>query len=937
MKKIFLLLSFLSPILAFAQPCATINSVQPTNVFCNGDTTGQIQVNASATAMPITYSIMPVVGTNQSGLFTGLPAGNYTITATDANNCSVNTLVTVTEPTALIINNVTTTTPTCVPGNDGVICMTASGGVGIVTYNLFTAVPPIANASGCFPNLSTGAYIATATDANGCSVSTTIAVTTPGAPIWSSVIGFNMNSCDPDTIQALALPGTSPNITYSINPAASQFSPGTFIISAGGTYTITATDANGCSAITNFTTTANTPQVTSTQIIQPPCGSNSGSITVNATWTNTTFSYVLTPGNVTNTTGIFSGLGPGTYIVSAQGPSCAAVLDTFVLSSKLNPYPFTVTPNSFTATVPTNGTAPYVYTLNGQVIASPQSGLRCTGTDTFRITDGGNCSFDTVFNFVAGNSFPSITLNKNITDASCALTNDGQIIYAPSSPLTYNWIANSNVLASTSNNISNLIPDTYVVKLTNGSGDCIQDTSVVGAVGTACGNITGKAFLDTLVNCAYDTVDIPLANVSVTLIPGNIQRITNANGEFQFLGLAYGNYTVEVDTNFVLGLYPSCNLLQYDTLSSTNTSATNDFPHESVNPVDLYANTWPTPKLPAAPPRSPWLAQTIYYGYTGIANTPVNVNVYALMDSIQHYDTASLAPTAIIGDTIMWTLNNINPTNSLYFFYQNIQNLPNNTFIPLTVWIEPIGTLVGNNTANDTSSVNLPTAISYDPNDKQVTPQGISTPGYIEKTDSILSYKIRFQNTGNAMAFNIFIEDTISNLLDINSLQVLDASHQYLVEKENNLIRFRFNNVMLPDSNADEPNSHGYIIYTINQDAGNQKGDVINNTAHIYFDFNPAVITNTTVNTIGLPVGVENISRSDKFNVYPNPTRGIVYVQELQGRKIKSISLSDIMGRPIDIQSTRNGNNLIKISMSDLPTGIYLLTLDGETVKVVKE
>lgn len=256
--------------------------------------------------------------------------------------------------------------------------------------------------------------------------------------------------------------------------------------------------------------------------------------------------------------------------------------------------------------------------------------------------------------------------------------------------------------------------------------------------------------------------------------------------------------------------------------------------------------------------------------------------------------------------------------------------------MPFGVWIESITPVTNNNTNNDSSFVNLPIVVSYDPNDKQVTPQGLGTPGYIEKTDSTLSYLIRFQNTGNFMAFNIFIEDTISNYLDINSLQVLDASHPYLIEKENNLIRFRFDNVMLPDSNADEPNSHGYIIYTIKQDAGNQKGDVINNTAHIYFDFNPAVVTNTTVNTIGLPVGVEHI-QSKNFSVYPNPTTGLVYIQMINGQEINDVHVMDIQGREVFTSPTIKANDLMQLSLKTLPSGIYILQLNGESVKLIKE
>lgn len=862
-----------------------------------------------------------------------------TVVASDANNCSVSSVVVVTEPPILLLN-VVSAQMTCAP-NSGFIGLSASGGLGWYTYSIPPGNPSNLQLPGTtlgYVGFSAGVYIATVTDANGCSDTAIETLIPPPALSWVSTGISNANPCDPDTVLVLAGGGTSP-ITYTLNPGNVTNATGLFASQTPGTYTISAVDVNNCSVTTNVTITGATPNVVSSSVVQPLCGQANGSISEQVSWGSTTFNYVLNPGNITNTTGVFNSLTAGTYTVSIQNTSCplGVVLDTFVLSSKLNPYPISNTSNSFTATVPTNGMAPYAYSINGQSIALPQSGLRCTGVDTFRITDAGGCVFDSVFNFTSGNSFLGISLNKNVTDASCALTNDGQIIYAPSATLIYEWLSKANVLGSMSNNISNLIPDVYVVKLHNANGDCIQDTSTVGTIGTACGNISGIAFYDTLVNCSYDTVEIPLANVTVTLMPGNIQRITNAQGEYEFLGLSYGNYNVEVDTNAALIQYPSCNLIQYDTLTASANSIVNNFPYDSVTQTDIYTYTPFMVKVPAAAKGSFARRQPVYYGHSNFLNT-VNVNLYAVMDSIHHFDFSSVTPTSINGDTLMWQINSVTSGNHfLSIYYDSIQSLPINHLMPFKVWIEPNQSIVGNPTANDTSCVNLRIATSYDPNDKQVNPQGVGTPGYIEKTDSTLSYLVRFQNTGNAMAFNIHIDDTLSNRLDINSLKVLGASHPYMIEKDNNVIRFRFDNVMLPDSNADEPNSHGYILYEIKQDAGNIKGDVINNTAHIYFDYNPAVVTNTTINTIGLPTVVENVTRTKSFNVYPNPTNGQVFIQELENRKINSITLYDILGREINLKPVRKSKHLIKFSIQELPMGVYLLNLDGESVKIIKE
>ena len=139
---------------------------------------------------------------------------------------------------------------------------------------------------------------------------------------------------------------------------------------------------------------------------------------------------------------------------------------------------------------------------------------------------------------------------------------------------------------------------------------------------------------------------------------------------------------------------------------------------------------------------------------------------------------------------------------------------------------------------------------SFDPNDKLVVPSGVGDEHYVLSSDE-LEYTIRFQNTGNDTAFNIYILDTISPLLDMHTFESTVSSHPYTVEVlEDSIIRWNFNDVYLPDSNINEIESHGFVKFFISPQANIAQESVINNSAGIYFDFNVPVITENTFVTI---------------------------------------------------------------------------------------
>src|SRR5690606_13526866 len=106
-------------------------------------------------------------------------------------------------------------------------------------------------------------------------------------------------------------------------------------------------------------------------------------------------------------------------------------------------------------------------------------------------------------------------------------------------------------------------------------------------------------------------------------------------------------------------------------------------------------------------------------------------------------------------------------------------------------------------------------------------------------------------------------------------IQIENLSHTGRIEIENQTeVRFIFNNINLPDSTNDEPNSHGYIAFKIKPKINVQVGDVISGVAKIYFDFNPPIITNTVNTEIVETLSIDEAS-AETFKLYPNPAKDL--------------------------------------------------------------
>jgi uncharacterized repeat protein (TIGR01451 family) len=275
------------------------------------------------------------------------------------------------------------------------------------------------------------------------------------------------------------------------------------------------------------------------------------------------------------------------------------------------------------------------------------------------------------------------------------------------------------------------------------------------------------------------------------------------------------------------------------------------------------------------------------------------------------------------GDTIKWNFNDFSYLNNDFSVALHIRT-SSSALIGDTINYQLLALpLIGDNdTINNHKFYSFPVFSSFDPNDKKVSPMGEGIEGFID-TNVVLNYTIRFQNTGNYVATNIVLLDTIDSDLNYLSLHVNSASHLYTVEYlPNNIVKFKFLNIMLPDSTADFEASMGYINFSIEQKANLAPSTEIKNTAYIYFDYNPAVITNTTLNTIyPLLTNTKNNVILNDIAISPNPAHQFI---NIKGKVIvKEIKVFDISGNLIFSSNAAHEN----INISELSNGLYFIEI----------
>lgn len=470
-----------------------------TNVLCFGNSTGSATVSASNGTGPYSYSwnTLPVQTT---ATVTGLAAGSYTCTITDANGCSIQRTAIITQPVAGLSASIASQVDVACFGNStGSATVSANGGTGAYSYS-WNTIP--AQSTATATNLPVGSWTCTVTDANGCTTQANAIIAQPAAALSTSLdaqsnVGCFGASTGSATVSSTG--GTSP-YSYSWNTIPAQ-TTATANGLAAGSYTCTVTDANGCIAVQNVTISQPAAALSATgAVVHAICnGTNNGSIDLTITGGTGPFTTAWTgPGGYTAGTSDISALFAGVYTVQIIDANGCSFVQAFTVTEP-GTFTLSATPavfngsnvacnggsNGSIAINATGGTPNYTYAWTGPngFTASTEdiSGLEA-GTYVFILTDANGCQAGETVTLTEPAALASSATSPDLGNGfaiSCFGATDGSIdasVVGGTAPFTYGWTG-PGAFSSNALDISSLGAGTYDLLITDANG-CTSTTSI---------------------------------------------------------------------------------------------------------------------------------------------------------------------------------------------------------------------------------------------------------------------------------------------------------------------------------------------------------------------------------------------------------------------------------------------------------------------------
>jgi len=446
-------------------------SVVDANISCNGGTNGVATASAIGGTAPYTY-LWSNSATTAS--LSGVAAGTYTVTITDANGCTANANATITEPIALVAASVVDANISCNGGTNGVATASAIGGTAPYTY-LWSNSATTASIVG----IAAGTYNVTITDANGCTDTSSVTITEPAPLVASGVVDANVtcNARNEGTATASATGGTAPYTYLWSNAETTASITGL----AAGTYNVTITDANGCTDASSVTITEPAPLVASGVVdANVTCnGGTDGAATVNISSGGAApFTYLWSN---SATTASLSGVAAGTYFVTITDANGCTATSSITITEPTALVATSVVDSNITCNAGTNGsatasatggTAPYNYLWSNAATTASIVGV-AAGTYSVTITDANGC-IDTSSVTITE---PTVLVAASVVDSnvSCNGGSEGNAtasVTGGTAPYTYLW---SN--AATTASLVNVTAGTYNVTITDANG-CTDTSSV---------------------------------------------------------------------------------------------------------------------------------------------------------------------------------------------------------------------------------------------------------------------------------------------------------------------------------------------------------------------------------------------------------------------------------------------------------------------------
>lgn len=818
---------------------------------------------------PYTYSWTPSIGLSNANIANPLAVLTtttitYQVIVTDNLGSVDSDMVTISLLNPPVATHVTTNV-TCAGGNNGFVQVVVTGGVPPYSY-AWSNGSTVQNMG----NLPAGTYSVTITDQNGCTTGLNASIFEP-TPLVA------VAQASPETLPGACNGGVILSANGGTTPYTYTWAPGGFfgpVINSlcPGQYTVTVTDANGCNTTATAFVAAACPVntlVVSVSSHDIDCVNTADTLVANVSggtppyyywWTNSSSDQSI----VVSQPGVYS-----LWVTDSAG--CSQSVQDTVLNLGLQISLLQATPvscngindGSISVSV-AGGTGAYTYLWSNGATSSSITGL-AAGTYTLSVQDAALCN--AIFTYTVPQSSTNWSYYIYTTTSQANCVNNGistAQVYGGTAPFSFLW---SNT--DTTQTIFNLAPGSYSVTVTGADG-CVRTANAF--VQTSCHNIiSGRLIRDLNGNCLLDVGETPFAN-QLVIADGNTDYYdyTDAQGYFSIPVLS-GTYQVRpMNTGACLAACSGGNnsyTLNFPGLGDT--SSNNDF-YLVPAPFNLFTtNSWTGFR--------PGFTQTIYVYYGNVGVDTVNATLTFTYDSDLNFVSAGNGGVHnATNHTITWNLPNLLPS-TYYYYYTNYVTAS---------FLTPIGTPVGTPIINHTAISTLPSECdttdnhytvsavvtnSFDPNEKEVSPAG----NIFDETDSILTYTIHFQNSGNDTAWFVILRDTLSPHLQPGSVRNVASSHpitEFKIEGEGRLT-WIFNPIYLVDSATNEEASKGYVSFEVKKKSGLPIGTQIKNTASIYFDYNEPVVTNTVSTLVADPNSIFSVTSEASIHVSaaPNP------------------------------------------------------------------
>ncbi|MBK0404067.1 T9SS type A sorting domain-containing protein [Adhaeribacter sp. BT258] len=462
--------------------------------------------------------------------------------------------------------------------------------------------------------------------------------------------------------------------------------------------------------------------------------------------------------------------------------------------------------------------------------------------------------------------------------------------------------------------LNSLTRKTYMAQLKAVSGPVVT--------GSTYNLVTGNVFFDKNMNGIKDPDETGAAETFIKTNTNEISNIISPEGTYNML-LPGGNYTLIPSPKKHHNLTPATRRISLS--GSNQTLSAVDFALQAIpQQVDVAVD------LTNLTPARPGFGFSYLLTFKNPGTTTVSDTLTMLYDPLLlNFVNSTTLPATQQTGKLSWYYANLQPNESrtIRVNFQLSVSAPRDSVLQATASIKPLTTDLFQADNFDTARVVI--TGSFDPNDKQVNKQMLSKGEGM--AGAFLEYTIRFQNTGTDTAFTVVVSDKIATGLQVHTLEMVAASHPYVLKLyENNRLEWRFNNILLPDSNRNEPASHGFIKFKIKSKPGLVSGDSITNQAAIYFDYNAPIITNYAVTRVKITTGSGN---APILKLYPNPAKNYVIVAaEFKKNTAATVSLVNLLGQKLS-KVTLPANNQIhyQLPLKELPKGVYLIRLETET------